>query len=268
MLLALLQHNQEGQLLFLFVFSALWQNQLQVIPSDQESSQWWSAESQRGEETSPKMSQMFMQTKIMDSFRLVSLIYFDHLSQVFCFFFFLPGYFLPQVLETISCYPENMEAKELRRILTQPHFMVGRSCKPTRSSLWSPGVEVGLSAELPAAQSCLAPLAELGEPSGGGGHMPRKKRGRSVRAGSGDAVRGFTGWMYISWLSILSCLMGKRLVETIGRMLLTDTETWINAGCHIKVKCHSRLFLIPFLWFSFDEKCLGFLSTQQLNVGC
>lgn len=30
-----------------------------------------------------------------------------------------------QVLETIACYPENMEAKELRRILTQPHFMVG-----------------------------------------------------------------------------------------------------------------------------------------------
>uniref|UniRef100_A0A3Q3EI20 Calcium/calmodulin-dependent serine protein kinase b n=1 Tax=Labrus bergylta TaxID=56723 RepID=A0A3Q3EI20_9LABR len=28
-----------------------------------------------------------------------------------------------EVLETISCYPENMEAKELRRILTQPHFM-------------------------------------------------------------------------------------------------------------------------------------------------
>uniref|UniRef100_A0AAZ3RC15 Calcium/calmodulin-dependent serine protein kinase b n=1 Tax=Oncorhynchus tshawytscha TaxID=74940 RepID=A0AAZ3RC15_ONCTS len=27
------------------------------------------------------------------------------------------------VLETISCYPDNMEAKELRRILTQPHFM-------------------------------------------------------------------------------------------------------------------------------------------------
>lgn len=34
--------------------------------------------------------------------------------------------FLHQVLETISCYPENMEAKELRRILTQPHFMVGQ----------------------------------------------------------------------------------------------------------------------------------------------
>ncbi|XP_048054705.1 calcium/calmodulin-dependent serine protein kinase b isoform X7 [Megalobrama amblycephala] len=28
-----------------------------------------------------------------------------------------------EVLETISCYPENMEAKELKRILTQPHFM-------------------------------------------------------------------------------------------------------------------------------------------------
>uniref|UniRef100_H2TXP8 Peripheral plasma membrane protein CASK n=1 Tax=Takifugu rubripes TaxID=31033 RepID=H2TXP8_TAKRU len=28
-----------------------------------------------------------------------------------------------EVLETIACYPENMEAKELRRILTQPHFM-------------------------------------------------------------------------------------------------------------------------------------------------
>ncbi|XP_028324591.1 peripheral plasma membrane protein CASK isoform X7 [Gouania willdenowi] len=28
-----------------------------------------------------------------------------------------------EVLETISCYPENMEVKELRRILTQPHFM-------------------------------------------------------------------------------------------------------------------------------------------------
>ncbi|XP_019957841.1 peripheral plasma membrane protein CASK isoform X10 [Paralichthys olivaceus] len=28
-----------------------------------------------------------------------------------------------EVLETISCYTENMEAKELRRILTQPHFM-------------------------------------------------------------------------------------------------------------------------------------------------
>ncbi|XP_026874225.1 calcium/calmodulin-dependent serine protein kinase b isoform X4 [Electrophorus electricus] len=28
-----------------------------------------------------------------------------------------------EVLETISCYPDNLEAKELRRILTQPHFM-------------------------------------------------------------------------------------------------------------------------------------------------
>ncbi|XP_058258962.1 calcium/calmodulin-dependent serine protein kinase b isoform X3 [Hemibagrus wyckioides] len=28
-----------------------------------------------------------------------------------------------EVLETISCYPENMDAKELKRILTQPHFM-------------------------------------------------------------------------------------------------------------------------------------------------
>ncbi|XP_058471556.1 peripheral plasma membrane protein CASK isoform X5 [Solea solea] len=28
-----------------------------------------------------------------------------------------------RVLEEISCYPENHEAKELRRILTQPHFM-------------------------------------------------------------------------------------------------------------------------------------------------
>ncbi|XP_042351213.1 peripheral plasma membrane protein CASK isoform X7 [Plectropomus leopardus] len=28
-----------------------------------------------------------------------------------------------EVLEEISCYPENHEAKELRRILTQPHFM-------------------------------------------------------------------------------------------------------------------------------------------------
>lgn len=36
-----------------------------------------------------------------------------------------------QVLETLSCYPENMEAKELKRILTQPHFMVsGSSDKP------------------------------------------------------------------------------------------------------------------------------------------
>ncbi|XP_062303538.1 peripheral plasma membrane protein CASK [Osmerus eperlanus] len=34
-----------------------------------------------------------------------------------------------EVLETISCYPENMEAKELRRILTQPHFMVLRRLK-------------------------------------------------------------------------------------------------------------------------------------------
>uniref|UniRef100_A0AAQ5XC86 Peripheral plasma membrane protein CASK n=1 Tax=Amphiprion ocellaris TaxID=80972 RepID=A0AAQ5XC86_AMPOC len=30
---------------------------------------------------------------------------------------------LDYVLEEISCYPENHEAKELRRILTQPHFM-------------------------------------------------------------------------------------------------------------------------------------------------
>ncbi|KAJ4921435.1 hypothetical protein JOQ06_021243, partial [Pogonophryne albipinna] len=30
---------------------------------------------------------------------------------------------LLDVLEEISCYPENHEAKELRRILTQPHFM-------------------------------------------------------------------------------------------------------------------------------------------------
>lgn len=234
-------------MLLLFVISALWQDQLQVIPSDQESSQWWSAESQRGEEMSPKMSQMLMQTikiktKQLDSFMLVSLIYFDHFSQVF----FLPGHFLPQVLETISCYPENMEAKELRRILTQPHFMVGHSSKPTRSSLWSLGVEVGLSAELPTAQSCLAPLAELGKPSGGGGHMQRKKRGRSVRAGSEDVVRGFMGWMYISWLSIPLRVLDKRLVQTIGRMLLTDMETWINGGCHIKVKCHSRLCLFPF----------------------
>ncbi|XP_051569009.1 peripheral plasma membrane protein CASK-like isoform X5 [Myxocyprinus asiaticus] len=28
-----------------------------------------------------------------------------------------------EVLDTLSCYPENMEAKELKRILTQPHFM-------------------------------------------------------------------------------------------------------------------------------------------------
>lgn len=96
-LLALLQHNQEGRML-LFVISALWQDQLQVIPSDQESSQWWSAESQRGEEMSPKMSQMFMQTikiktKQLDSFMLVSLIYFDHFSQVF-FFFSLDIFFL------------------------------------------------------------------------------------------------------------------------------------------------------------------------------
>ncbi|XP_057191941.1 peripheral plasma membrane protein CASK isoform X15 [Triplophysa rosa] len=28
-----------------------------------------------------------------------------------------------EVLEEISCYPENIDAKELRRILTQPHFM-------------------------------------------------------------------------------------------------------------------------------------------------
>lgn len=33
----------------------------------------------------------------------------------------------PQVLEEISCYPENHEAKELRRILTQPHFMVSQN---------------------------------------------------------------------------------------------------------------------------------------------
>lgn len=32
----------------LFFILALWQNQHQVIPSDQESSKWWSAESQRG----------------------------------------------------------------------------------------------------------------------------------------------------------------------------------------------------------------------------
>lgn len=31
---------------------------------------------------------------------------------------------LLQVLEEIACYPENHEVKELRRILTQPHFMV------------------------------------------------------------------------------------------------------------------------------------------------
>uniref|UniRef100_A0A2K6JM39 Calcium/calmodulin dependent serine protein kinase n=1 Tax=Rhinopithecus bieti TaxID=61621 RepID=A0A2K6JM39_RHIBE len=29
----------------------------------------------------------------------------------------------PEVLEEISCYPENNDAKELKRILTQPHFM-------------------------------------------------------------------------------------------------------------------------------------------------
>lgn len=29
-----------------------------------------------------------------------------------------------QVLEEISCYQENSDAKELKRILTQPHFMV------------------------------------------------------------------------------------------------------------------------------------------------
>lgn len=31
---------------------------------------------------------------------------------------------LLQVLEEISCYPDNTDFKELRRILTQPHFMV------------------------------------------------------------------------------------------------------------------------------------------------
>lgn len=40
--------------------------------------------------------------------------------------YFFTSAFLHQVLETIACYPENMEAKELRRILTQPHFMVRR----------------------------------------------------------------------------------------------------------------------------------------------
>jgi len=29
-------------------------------------------------------------------------------------------------LEEISCYPENNDAKELKRILTQPHFMVSK----------------------------------------------------------------------------------------------------------------------------------------------
>lgn len=31
---------------------------------------------------------------------------------------------LLQVLEEISCYADNTDVKELRRILTQPHFMV------------------------------------------------------------------------------------------------------------------------------------------------
>lgn len=38
-------------------------------------------------------------------------------------------YIYLQVLEEISCYPENHEAKELRRILTQPHFMVSQKKK-------------------------------------------------------------------------------------------------------------------------------------------
>lgn len=35
--------------------------------------------------------------------------------------------FIFQVLEEISCYPENNDAKELKRILTQPHFMVSNN---------------------------------------------------------------------------------------------------------------------------------------------
>ncbi|KAB1252680.1 Peripheral plasma membrane protein CASK [Camelus dromedarius] len=34
-----------------------------------------------------------------------------------------PKRFISMVLEEISCYPENNDAKELKRILTQPHFM-------------------------------------------------------------------------------------------------------------------------------------------------
>lgn len=94
--------------MLLFFLSALWQNQHQVIPSDQESSEWWSAESQRGKGA--------INTEAGKSLKQLWILFF--------FFFFLHQHFLHQVLETIACYPENMEAKELRRILTQPHFMV------------------------------------------------------------------------------------------------------------------------------------------------
>lgn len=43
-----------------------------------------------------------------------------------------------QVLEEISCYPENHEVKELRRILTQPHFMVSNvKCTQLQTSCLS-----------------------------------------------------------------------------------------------------------------------------------
>lgn len=97
--------------------------------------------------------------------------------------------------------------------------------------------------------------------------MQRKKRGRSVRAGSGDVVRGFTSWMYISWLSISSHVLDKTPVadnwENVTYRYGNLNQWWMSH----KGKMSFQIMFIPFLRFSLDEKCFG-LSTQQLNVGC
>lgn len=111
-----------------------------------------------------------------------------------------------QVLETIACYPENMEAKELRRILTQPHFMVGSSSTTsTPNSQRDPCcVECGLIGvcycdpvcQTPglygqSTESCLAP--ELGEAPVGDSRMQRKRRTERVIRRS--AVNLNTVWL-------------------------------------------------------------------------
>lgn len=76
--------------------------------------------------------------------------------------------------------------------------------------------------------------------------MQRKKRGRSVRAGSGDVVRGFMGWMYISWLSISSHVLDKRPVadnwEDVTYRYGNLNQWWISH----KGKMLFQIIFIPF----------------------
>lgn len=111
--------------------------------------------------------------------------------------------FVQQVLETISCYPENMEAKELRRILTQPHFMVGYCRDPQNmhiwfsSIFWSVHADAGFSWQATVTSSAvklLSTWAELGKPSGRDSHMQMKKnRVRGVKGAGRTEEKVYKG---------------------------------------------------------------------------